>query len=217
MTVALETRDAAEQLRSFLFETADWEFYEDTLRVGEGQRLRITYDGGRMEVMTSTELHEAIRTAVGRCLEHYAFATDVAILGRRNITCRREDLDKGLEPDECCYITHRPVRDPNGHLDLRNGPPPDLAIEVEITRTVLPRRPIYEALGVPELWRVDESTISVMQLVNGRYAAAERSHYFPALDIKGFNRFVRTAVTDQHAALKALDQWIRSGSSEAKK
>jgi Uma2 family endonuclease len=209
MTLAIEAPKAGQRVGSFVFESVDWRFYEDMLRVNEGQHIRVTYDGGRMEVMTSTELHEALRTAVGRCLEHYAFATDIAILGRRNITCRREDLDKGLEPDECYYIQGRPMRDTNGHLDLSHGPPPDLAIEIEVTRTVVPRRPIYEALGVPELWRVDESRIAVLHLVNGRYEMATSSRYFPALNLEVFNRFVRVAVSDQHSALKSLDQWIR--------
>lgn len=211
MTLAVEEKRIDEPFRSFVFETVDWRFYDDALRVGERQRIRITYDRGRMEVMTSTELHEAIRTAVGRCLEHYAYATDIPILGRRNITCRREDLDKGLEPDECYYINNRPLRDPNGHLDLLHGPPPDLAIEVEVTRTVVPRRPIYEALGVPELWRVDESRITVMNLVTGRYESVAKSRYFPSMDLEAFNRIVRIAVTDQHSALKSLDHWIRQG------
>ena len=38
-------------------------------------------------------------------------------------------------------------------IDLKRDPPPDLAVEIDITRHPLDRPSIDEALGVGELWR----------------------------------------------------------------
>ena len=42
-------------------------------------------------------------------------------------TFRREDLEKGLEPDQCYYITNEPKIRGKLELDLSVDPPPDLA------------------------------------------------------------------------------------------
>jgi Uma2 family endonuclease len=206
MTLAL----APERAEHFVFSQADWEFYDKALRVGAAQRIRITYDRGRMEVMTHSDEHEALRTAAGRLLEYYARQVRVRLVGRGNVTCRREDRDRGLEPDECYFIVNSPVRDADGQLDLINGPPPDLAIEIEVTRTVISRRPIYLDLGVPELWRIDRQRASILRLQDGEYREAERSQFLPGLDMVLFHRLVRLAVDEPDLALDELDAWLES-------
>ena len=66
----------------------------------------------------------------------------------------REDLDRGCEPDESFYITNvdrRPTG--RGMLDLAGEDvPPDLVVEVDVSNPSVPKRPIYAALGVPEVW-----------------------------------------------------------------
>src|SRR5262249_28301372 len=47
--------------------------------------------------------------------------------------------------------TETGVRD----LALRVHPPPDLAIEVEVTHSSMDRMEIYATLGIPGLWRLD--------------------------------------------------------------
>ena len=67
-------------------------------------------------------------------------------------TFNREDVDRGLEPDQCYYFAS------TGEFATRTrqpdvDPPPDLAIEVEITRSCLDRLGIYAALRIPEVWQ----------------------------------------------------------------
>ena len=59
--------------------------------------------------MTTTGWHEEIKKTVERLLEHYSFVRDIPIQGYGGVTCDREDLLKGLEPDECYYITNKIV------------------------------------------------------------------------------------------------------------
>ncbi|RPI89193.1 MAG: hypothetical protein EHM42_03435 [Planctomycetaceae bacterium] len=61
-------------------------------------------------------------------------------------------------------------------LDLEVDPPPDLAIEVEGSRRITPRLPIYAGLRVPEVgcWRKDE--LPVLRLTDdGRYDTVQQS------------------------------------------
>ena len=58
-------------------------------------------------------------------------------------TLKREDLDKGLEADESFYLASLSLITDVEHLDMNVDPPPDLAIEIEITRSALNRLGIY--------------------------------------------------------------------------
>src|SRR5689334_5933647 len=92
----------------FLFEDVTWEFYEQTLEQLEraGQHARVTYDEGRMEMMTTTGWHEDIKKCAARLLETYSIVRDIPIRGIGSLTCKRRDRRKGLEPDECYYIVN---------------------------------------------------------------------------------------------------------------
>jgi Uma2 family endonuclease len=200
----------------FLFENVDWEFYEKTLQQLEraGQHARVTYDEGRMEIMMKSGWHEVLKTAIARVLEHYSFVADIAIQGLGESTCKDEEKKKGLEPDECYYITNKMLLDSEGYLDLENGPAPDLAIEAEISQTSIPKQPIYARLGVPELWRANFEGITVLRLEGNDYVHRETSSYFPKLDMTEFFRFVKIAMENQHQAVKEFDAWLRSGGAK---
>ena len=54
--------------------------------------------------------------------------------------------------------------------NARTDPPPDLAVEIDITTSWLDRLEIYAALEVPEVWRFDRETLKVLVLAaNGKY------------------------------------------------
>lgn len=76
------------------------------------------------------------------------------------------------------------------HLDLRTDPPPDLAIEVDVTSSSLDRMNIYAVLGVPEVWRLGATGLS-FNVLHGRasHPQPNNSLAFPQLastDLPGF-------------------------------
>ena len=149
-------------------------------------RTRITYDQGRMEIVVVSNRHEWVKTVLARIIEAYADAVGIDIEGYGNTTMRREDLARGLEPDECYYVAHAAAmigRAAEGRpFDFTVEPPPDLAIEVDISPPEVPKQSIYAALGVPELWRYDGRTVTYQALgTDRRYAPVERSLAFPNL------------------------------------
>jgi Uma2 family endonuclease len=188
-----------------------WETYERLLKDIDDQHVRITYDQGSMEIMAPLPIHELYKKITARLLELYALEADIPICGLGNTTFRRKDLKKGLEPDECYYIANAEKVQYKKRLNLMKDPPPDLVLEIDIMSRSLKREPIYAALGVPEMWKLDESRIVPHHLSPaGIYKPAKASLSFPDLPMDQFNQFIQMSLSkSQHEAAKALQRWMR--------
>ena len=127
------------------------------------------------------------------------------------MTCQREDLERGLEPDDCYWIAHESVMRGRTEVDFEVDPAPDLAIEIEISRSVLNRIGIYAALRVPEVWRSDGERVRVNILgEDGQYHESERSLAFPFLPIAELERFLKLAGTiSETQLLRTFRVWVR--------
>lgn len=186
-----------------------WQLYQQMLaEIGDGH-TRLTYDQGRLEIMSPTPRHELIKTVLGRLVEAYADEMDMPIEGFGSTTFDREDLQKGLEPDECYYVQRAGEVRGRQEFDFAVDPPPDLAIEIDISPPDVARQPIYAALGVSEIWKYDGSQVRFLhRTTEGRYVAAERSLAFPGLSASELNRFLQIALVEgQTAAVRALREW----------
>src|SRR5262245_4764115 len=96
-----------------------------------GERhIRVTYDRGEMEVMTTSSRHENRKTLLRRLVEALTEEMSIDIAGYGSMTHRREDLERGLEGDECYWIAHESAVRGKIDLDLENDPPPDLFLEI---------------------------------------------------------------------------------------
>ena len=198
--------------RRVVLDGVSWSLYEQILRaVGDSNAVRLTYDGGRLEIMSPSNLHESVKKIAARLLETFSVECGIPIEGFGSWTLKRADLEKGLEPDECYYVQSLPLIADKRELDLNVDPPPDLAIEVDISPHDVARQPIYGALGVPEIWRYDGRRMSaLLRSPDGSYAEAEQSLALPTLAMADFNRFIEIGLTSrQHAAVEALRQWVK--------
>ncbi len=205
-------RLTAEAPQRFVLHDLNWKDYQKILEVVEGSHVRVTYDRGSLELMTLSSLHEIYKTWFGRILDILALELGFRIKCCGSTTMRREDVDRGLEPDECFYLAniHR-VRDWK-QLDLSRDPPPDLAVEIEVTRTVLDRMSIYAALGVPELWRFDGETLRSYRLsAGGSYDLSPNSQAIPYLPLNEVVPFVQRGIEapDDTEVLRAFQSWVR--------
>src|SRR5437667_46067 len=107
---------------------------------GLGPRhIRVTYDRGEMEVMTLSHKHERKKRLLGRLVETLTEEMEIDIASAGSMTCRRQDLRRALEPDESYWIEHEPQVRGRDEIDLEVDPPPDLAMEIEISRSTLNR------------------------------------------------------------------------------
>jgi Uma2 family endonuclease len=189
-----------------------WDYYTQTLReLGPSRNVRITFDNGRMEIVTTSNRHERIKSIIRRLIEAYSVAAEVPATCDGALTLRKESLRRGLEPDECYYVQTPPPPASDGEFDLTIYPPPDLALEVEISHGSISKLPIYAALGIGEVWRFDGERVLVLCLGHdGKYGRVDRSVNFPALSMHEFNRWIDIAIkSSQHEAVKELHKWVR--------
>ncbi len=197
-------------VQHFVFEDASWELYEKLLKDIGNRPIRVTYDDGRMEIMSPLPGHEKPKTIVGRMVEMLAFVMDIPVASFGSTTFRRKDRRKGLEPDECYYFRDEKKMRSVERLDLRNDPPPELVIEVDVTSRSIPREPIYAALGVPEMWRLSRRGLECLHLEEGQYVVRKMSLSFPFLEPALLQQFIdMVADVGETAAIKAFVAWVK--------
>lgn len=173
--------------------------------------LRMTYDRGSLEFMVTSSQHEIYKRWFSRLIEALTEECNQPIVTAGNMTFQREDLERGLEADDCFWIAAEPRMRGKLAWDPAIDPPPDLALEIEISRSALPRMNIYAALGVPEVWRFDGSALRVELLQpDGTYAVADRSLAFPAIPVSEIVPFLQPSTElDSLSVLRSFRVWVR--------
>ena len=188
-----------------------WNFYDAFLKeIGE-QHLYITYDKGEMELMSPLPEHEKLKWSISMLVEALAMELEIDIESLGSSTFRKESIGRGLEPDECYYIQHAEQMWNKRDLNFEHDPPPDLAIEIEVSRSTLDRQSVYAALGVPELWRYDGQTLRVLHLQkDGTYQEHTTSLCFPMLAMDDFVRFLQmSGKVRTRALVTQFRKWVR--------
>lgn len=198
---------------SLLLSGVDWRTYSRLLRVfAERPRIRLTYDRGELEIMSPSLEHDDDAWLLGDLV--FVLTEELGLPIKRGgaTTLRRRLRRRGIEADACFWIANAHRMAGRRRVDLRTDPPPDLAIEVDVSRSSLNRLGIYAALGVPEVWRLDGDTLTFHVLGPGAaYQAAVASPTFPFVtpaDLVGFLRQARQAA-DENAVTGQFRVWVR--------
>jgi Uma2 family endonuclease len=187
----MATVSRLESERRFVLYGASWQTYEALVHDLECGAVRLTYDRGSLEMMSPSRDHERFKTLIGRIIEIFTEALDIPMQAGGSTTWRKADLQKGLEADECYYIQHEPQICDKSEINLDVDPPPDLAVEIEISSSILDKMAVYAALKVPEIWRYDGETLRICLLdAEGEYRDAERSLNLPQLPPSEVARFL---------------------------
>ncbi len=200
----------AEQL--FVLHSVSWEGYETLLREVGDRHLRMTYDDGDLELMTLSFGHENAGEWIGRLIFFLAVQWSVPVCSGGSTTLKKAIRRKGLEPDKCFWIEHEHAVRGKKEWDALTDPPPDLAVEVDISSSSLNRLTIYAALGVREIWRYDGMDFQVLALSSaGKYLERSKSRVFPSLPIKTFAGFVKKLGTEDEVVLiQSFCEWART-------
>ncbi len=193
-------------------ERITWNEYEQLLEeLIEHPGLRISYDKGRVEIISPTYEHEMYKgfcTSMARILSK-ELGVPVETAGAT--TYKSKQLMKGSEPDESFYVQHARAIIGKRQIDLSVDPPPDVVVEIDITSESLGKFPIYAAFGVPEIWRYNGEHAQIYHLVNQSYIEAARSLAFTCLTAQALTDFIEQSKTEgQSAALAAFRQWVRT-------
>lgn len=196
----------------FVLSDVSWRLYETFLEEIGDRPVRVTYHKGRIELMSPLPQHDRWKSRIGRMIEILALELDIPMTPLGSTTFRRKDRDAGLEPDECYYIQNAAAVHNKDRIELPGDPPPDLAVEIDITRRSVPREPVYADLGVPEIWRYDGDALTVCALTSsGVYEPSPRSIAFPFLPMDEFQRFLEsTRELDDTTAMRQFQKWVRT-------
>ncbi len=141
-----------------------------------------------------------------------AIELGLPIAGGGSVTMKYRKKKRGLEPDRCFWIGNESKMRGVKKLNLRIHPPPDLAIEVDVSSSSINRMGIYAKLGVSEVWRLSGSKLMFNALRrNGKYAVISHSGAFPKVTPAGISRFlIMSAAKSQSAAVAEFRKWIKT-------
>jgi Uma2 family endonuclease len=181
-----------------------WDFYQKLRDEESNWNVRMSYDSGDLELMSPSQLHEEIDNRFELFMVAIAQALRFEFLALAHTTWKNEAAEKGKEADACFYIANfEQIRGKT--IDLTVDPAPDLAVEVEVSRSSIDSLRIYAALGVPEVWRFDGEELSIhLRQENGTYSDSDRSLALPFLNPEEVVFWMKKAVE-----LKANMEWMR--------
>lgn len=130
---------------------------------------------------------------------------------------KRRRKARGLEPDECFWIANEHLVRNLTKYSARRDPPPDLVVEVEVSRSALDRLGIHAAMKVPDVWRFDGARMEFLGLgEGGAYVPQSRSRSFPGISPDDVARFLALRGTmDQNALVRQFREWARGQMASA--
>src|SRR4028119_2434806 len=195
--------------QQLLLEDVSWQQLEGILaELGESRASRLSYSNGRLEIMVPLPEHEKAKEIIGDMVKILLEARQIAFESLGSTTLKNERMSQAVEPDTCFYIQNQAAVIGKNRLDMSVDPPPDLAIEIDLTsRTQLEN---HQILGVPELWRYARRGLQINVLQAGRYVESDFSPTFPDIAIlELINRYTQQSqVAGRTQAIQAFRNWV---------
>ncbi len=187
-----------------------WETYEKLLAdLADSSAPRLTFDHGTLEIMSPTAEHERLNRLIASFVEEASIALGIDVESFGSTTFKREDLERGFEPDSCFYIGRSDHVLGERTIDLANDPPPDLVVEIDITSTSVRKFPIYAQVGVKEVWRYDGETLFMFKLSGDSYIDIEESTSLPGLTVRDLTEFLdRSRNTRRRELIQDFRKWL---------
>ncbi|OYD91753.1 hypothetical protein CDG77_15215 [Nostoc sp. 'Peltigera membranacea cyanobiont' 213] len=157
-----------------------WEEFESILQeLGEKRSLRVAYSKSTLEIMVPLPEHEKSKDLISDIVKILLKLAGKSYEPFGSTTFKRENI-AGVEPDACFYIQNYQKMIGRRKLEP-NDPPPDLAIETDVTsKTTLDA---YVAIAVPELWIYDSKKLRIYLLRDGYYIESDNSPNFPNIPL----------------------------------
>ena len=194
--------------RKVLLHNVSWGTYQRLMDEREECGVpRFFYDRGEMEIMSPSAEHDRVSRMIALLIELVAAEMSLDVDSVGSTTFKREDLERGFEPDECFYFSSNAegVRGKK-NIDLDAGDlPPDLVVEIDLTNPSLNKLPTYARLGVAEVWRITGSRPEILLLVgpDAGYKVSEASRVLPILTNDALTRFV------EEGLMMRRPDWVR--------
>lgn len=198
------------EMRAVLHGVA-WGDYQNFLEALGDISVRHTYFRGTLEMMTPLKRHDRMKSLIARMIGALSLEMRMPIQAIGSTTLTTEDEECGVEPDEAYYIANeRAVREHEDY-DPQRDPPPDLVVEIDVTRSSSKRLPTYAAMRVPEVWRHANGELTFLGRHEAEYVPIPVSLAFPKLSADVINDLLkqRGKVDDTELVFRFVD-WVRA-------
>jgi len=170
----------------------------------------MTFDQGRLEIMSPGKTHENVGCLVGRMIETFTEELAIEIVSVASTTFKREDVQQAFEADEAYYVRNANAVLGKADLDLSVDPPPDLVVEVDISRSSLNKQPIFHSLGVPEVWRFANDELTLLVREEMQYRETTRSSMLARFPLeKAREVLLQRGVEGETTLIRKFRAWVR--------
>lgn len=187
-----------------------WNVYEQLMKDHEDQSApRFIYNRGDLEIYVPSQKHERKSEFLGDIVKTIAEEREVELLSLHSTTFKKDDIEKGVEPDGCFYLQSYDKVFGTEKIYLEEFPP-DLVIEVDIFSPSLDRFPIYAKFKVPEIWRYKNDEVKIYFFDGEDYFEADESIALPQITGEILTGFLAKSETMRRSAwLKTMRQWAQ--------
>lgn len=188
----------------------NWSEFEAILsELGDRRMTRIAYSNKTLEIRMSTPEHEVDKEIIGDIIKILLDELEIDCECFGSTTFKQPAMSSGIEPDQCFYIQNHAQMRGKRRIDLAIDPPPDLAIEVDVTSRT--QMSAYTSLEVPELWIYEGGHLNIYTLQLGQYQQSSTSLIFPDLPILEIVRetLEQSLAIGRSPALRALRRRIQ--------
>src|SRR5688500_86372 len=114
---------ALDHVQHIVLEDMSWGLYERLLREIGDRPIRVTYDQGRLEMMSPLPEHEDAKKIIDLLIRGITLELGIEVKSLGSTTYRRKDRQKGLEPDECYFFKEERRMRGLKRWDPRKHPP----------------------------------------------------------------------------------------------
>lgn len=203
---------AAPATQRVVVRDVSWTLYEQLVaEIQNHSSPRLTYDQGCLEFMSPGLNHERANRTLAFLVRFVATELGVVIQDVGSTTCKYEHVRRGFEADSGFYIDPSEIAQPGHEIDLEIAPPPDLVIEIDMSRSSLPKLALYADLNVSEVWVWDNRQAQFYVLANGQYSSVDRSQLIPVFTPEIVTDFLATSLSDDSVAwYRAVKEWVDS-------
>ncbi|MBH8552788.1 Uma2 family endonuclease [Nostocaceae cyanobacterium CENA357] len=197
--------------QQMLLKDISWQQLENILEeMGEKRAARISYSHGWLEIMVPLPEHEKDKELIGDLVKILLEILQIDFEPFGSTTLKNERMLQAVEPDTSFYIQNQAAVIGKNRIDLNIDPPPDLAVEIDITSRT--RFENYEILAVPELWRYTQQGLEIYLLQEGKYIKSQFSPNFPNIPIiELVNEYVQQCLTiGRSQAMRNFRNWVKN-------
>ena len=194
-----------------------WDEYEYLLEeLSDRPGVRVTYDEGRLQAVSPLRAHERYVRVIDNLVLFATESLNLPIEQLGATTLRQPGRERGVEADCCFYIANAHRIEGKNTLDLEVDPPPDIAVEIDMSSDSRAKLPIYAALGVPEIWLYDGKRARMFEFRDdiAKYAEVQQSKFLEPITPQVLDKFLGMCKSNGQTQIhRAIRKWLANPQS----